>query len=70
MAPPHQSMSRDGTAGAICPAEDLGQTACPGNWPERDELAKDAQFGIRRQGNSKLFWVQTWASRAKFRDAL
>lgn len=70
MAPPRQHMSGDGTAGAICPAEDLGQAACPGNWPERDGLAKDAQFGIGHQGNSKLFWVQRWAPRAKFRDAL
>lgn len=66
----HRVLSGGGIAGAICPAEGLGQAACPGNWPERDGLEKDAQFGIKRQGNSKLFWVQRWASRAKFWDAL
>lgn len=48
----------------------LGRAACPGSQPERDGLEKDAQFGIGRQGNSKLFWVQRGACRAKFWDAL
>lgn len=70
MASPHWFLSKSGTAGTICPAEGPGQASCPGNRPERDGLEKDAQFGIGRQGNSKLFWVQQWASRAKFWDAL